>query len=81
MTAEVNIIRSLVQLYKIIITVACLQVYVELVSWTAATLVAVKKVGADMMTAVIHHSTDILSYSDNMRRNHSLNFKSHHHHL
>lgn len=45
-----------------IITVACLQVYGEFISWTAAALVAVRQVCTDVLAAVIHHSTRVLSY-------------------
>lgn len=43
-------------------TVACLEVYVELISWTAAALVAFRQVCTDVFTAMIHDSTHILSY-------------------
>ena len=46
---------------KGIITVARLQIYVELIPWTTAALVTIRQVGTDVFTAMIHHSTHILS--------------------
>lgn len=44
------------------LTAARPQVQVELVSWSAATFVAISQVGAEMVTAMIHRCTGILSY-------------------
>lgn len=41
-------------------TVASLQVYVELIPWTAAALVSFRQVRTDVGTAVIHHGARIL---------------------
>lgn len=49
------------------ITAARPQVQVELVSWSAATFVAISQAGAGMVTAMIHHCTRVLSYSQEMR--------------
>lgn len=48
---------------KGIITVARLQIYVELIPWTTAALVTIRQVGTDVFTAMIHHSTHILSFT------------------
>lgn len=45
---------------KSIFTVAHPQVHAELMSWTAAALIASRCAGTDVLTAMIHHSTDVL---------------------
>lgn len=49
------------------ITAARLQVQVELVSWSAATFIAISQAGAEMVTAMIHHCTKVLDYSQDTR--------------
>lgn len=49
------------------ITAARPQVQVELVSWSAATFVAISQAGAEMVTAMIHHCTKVLGYSQDTR--------------
>lgn len=46
---------------KSVITAAGPHICVELISWAAAALIAVGRVGADVFTSVIHHCTHIVS--------------------
>lgn len=46
---------------KNIVTAAGPLVYFELVSWVAAALVAVRQVGTNVFTSMIHHSAHIIS--------------------
>lgn len=58
-------VSSIKRLTKVI-TAARPQVQVELVSWSAATFVAISQVGAEMVTAMIHRCTGILSCSQDV---------------
>lgn len=53
--------RAVADKIKNIITAAGPLVYFELVSRAAAALVAVRQVGTNVFTSMIHHSTHILS--------------------
>lgn len=44
-----------------LLTVACLQVNGELISWTTETLIAISQVDTDVITAVVHCGARILS--------------------
>lgn len=50
-----------------VITAARPQVQVELVSWSAATFIAISQAGAEMVTAMIHQCTKVLGYSQDTR--------------
>lgn len=55
-------IKTLISIERLtkVITAARPQVQVELVSWSAATFIAISQAGAEMVTAMIHHCTKVL---------------------